>query len=158
MKLLLVGDERKNRRMFAWGFSSEPYRVKMANSRASVSQLLDADSFQAACVDLKMQEDNGISIVAYLHNRLPGLPIVALGGDKDRKLLAELKEHGVCAHLSVPFAIETLHAAVKMHALNEPLTGAKKEKVKEPPAPPPPPTRTTGLSDETSRRIPTRPS
>src|SRR5690606_8619018 len=88
MKLLLIGDERKNRRMFAWGFSSDPYRVRMARSCAGVGELLAVDSFHAACVDLKMQEDNGIGIVEYLHRRLPGLPIVALGGEKDRKLVA----------------------------------------------------------------------
>ena len=41
-KLLLVGDERKNRRMSAWGFGMEDYQVRRASSRASVEAIITA--------------------------------------------------------------------------------------------------------------------
>jgi two-component system, NtrC family, response regulator AlgB len=151
MKLLLIGDERKNRRMAAWAFSAEPYRLKMANSRATVAQLLEAEEFQAACVDLKMQEDNGVTLVEMVHARLPHLPIVVLIGPEDRKLVARLKDHGVCAHVISPFPIESLQSAIRTHGLPEPISVPRRA-VKEtpPPAAPLPKVMTT---DETARRI-----
>jgi DNA-binding response OmpR family regulator len=54
MNLLLIGDARKNRRMFAWGFSADTYRVRLASSRREVDGLAATDSFHAACIDWKM--------------------------------------------------------------------------------------------------------
>ena len=48
MKLLLIGDERKNRRMCSWGFSGNSYRVRLANSRPMVDVALANESFHAA--------------------------------------------------------------------------------------------------------------
>lgn len=131
MKVLLIGDERKNRRMFAWGFAADPYRVRLASTRASVDQLIGAEPFQAACIDLKMQQDEAAPIIELLHRRVPELPIIALIGAADRKIMPTLKEKGVCAHLVSPFPIESLHSTVRSHALREPVGGARRASVKE---------------------------
>jgi two-component system, NtrC family, response regulator AlgB len=128
MKLLLIGDERKNRRMFAWGFAADPYRVKLASSLASVDELIEAEGFQAACIDLKMQEEDATAILNRLHFRLPGLPIIALVADRDRKTLASLKELGVRGYVVAPFPIESLHTLLRCHALAEPVGISKRTK------------------------------
>lgn len=128
MKLLLIGDERKNRRMFAWGFAADPYRVRLASSRAAVEELLANETFQAVCIDLKMQEDPAGPIIELLHGQAPKLPIVALIGAADRKIVPVLKEKGVCAHLVSPFPIESLHSTLRMHALRELVGSAHTEK------------------------------
>jgi two-component system, NtrC family, response regulator AlgB len=133
MKLLLIGDERKNRRMAAWGFDSGSYQVKTANSRFAVGEAIEAESFQAACIDLKMEEDDGVHIVEFLHGRLPRLPIVALVGPKERRLVTGLKQRGVSAALVTPFAIESLHAAVRTHALTVPLGFERGVRAEAPP-------------------------
>lgn len=137
MKLLLIGDERKNRRMFAWGFGAEAYEVKMASSRAAVAELIEAEPFQAACVDLKMQEDDATAILEHMHRRVPELPVIALVGDRQRKLTQDLKELGVKAQVVSPFPIAALHAVVKAQALDAPVGGQKR--VKELPVPSPAP-------------------
>jgi NtrC-family two-component system response regulator AlgB len=126
MKLLLIGDERKNRRLYAWGFAAEPYRVRLAATRAGVEELLERESFQAVCLDLKMQGESAGPILDLLHRRLPELPIIALIGAAERKSMPALKDKGVCAHLVSPFPIESLHAAVRAHALRQPVGGADK--------------------------------
>lgn len=155
MKLLLIGDERKTRRMLAWCFASEPYRVKMASSRRDLVDLLERESFQCACVDWKMQEDNAAEIVDVLRQHLPSLPILALVGEKDRRAELEWRESGVAAHLVSPFRIEELHAMVKSHALPEPI--AAEQIVPEAPEPAPPPPMMMKPAklmthDDTSRR------
>jgi NtrC-family two-component system response regulator AlgB len=94
--------------------------VKTANSRAAVADLLKVGSFQAACIDLKMQEDSGIRILEFLKSKVPELPVVALVSEGDRKLLPTLRTKGVTP-LTAPFTAENLHAAVRAQALPAPL-------------------------------------
>lgn len=134
--------------MFSWGFYSEPYQVKTASSRTAVGELLKAETFQAACVDLKMQEDSGIRIVEFLKEKVPELPIVALVSDTDRKLLPGLKTKGVTP-LTSPFTVENLHAAVRAQALPRPLGMALPAAV---PAPLPAAPAKLVVADEVGRR------
>ncbi len=149
MKLLIIGDEQKSRRMVSWGFPRDAFEVRTANCRKAVEGLVAANAFHAACVDLKMKEDDSDAIIATLQRRLPRLPIVALVGVEDRKAVAKLKSRGVCAHVKSPFSIEALLTTIATHALKEPV-GA--------PRPPMPVVATTELppkliaQDEASRR------
>ena len=139
--------------MVAWGFSSEPYRVKTANSRAAVGQLIEAEEFHAACIDLKMQDDNAVAIIESLHVRLPQLPLIVLAAAEDRKLVARLKEHGVCAHLTSPFAIEMLQSTLRAHALPQAIGLPKRPQKEAAPAPLPAVNPKVMNSDDTARRI-----
>jgi len=121
MKLLIIGDELKNRRMVSWGFASGAYEVRTANCRSAVEGLVASDVFQAACVDLKMKEDNGAAIVDSLRERLPQLPIIALAGSDEALPQGALKSRGVCAQVKSPFSIERLHAIIASHALKVPV-------------------------------------
>ncbi len=131
MRLLLIGDERKNRRMLAWGFASENYQIKLATTREAVAAEIEADAFHIACIDWKMQEADAADIVEMLHARLPQLPVLALIGEKDRTGGTALKAQGIAAFLVSPFPIENLHALLRTHALAEPVRIEK-------PAPAPP--------------------
>ena len=123
MKLLLIGDERKNRRMFSWGFLGDSYRVRLANSRSMVDVALATGSFHAACIDMKMQEENPAAILETLRSVAATLPVIALVGAGDVKGMAALKFFGVTAHLVTPFAIESLHAMLRAHALSQSVGG-----------------------------------
>ncbi len=119
MKLLLIGDERKNRRMCSWGFSGDAFRVRLANSRPMVDVALANESFHAVCIDFQMQEDNPAAIVETLRTTAPKLPIVALIGARDSQGMAALKFFGVSAHLVTPFTIESLHAVLRANARSD---------------------------------------
>jgi len=154
MKLLLIGDERKTRRMLAWGFATAPYRVKCANSWTEVEARLGAEAFHCACVDLRMQEDDAESLVERLHGRVPALPVIALLGERDRERVARLEAHGVRAHLVSPYPIASLHAALRQHALAEAVGTVRN---KEPaavlaPSPPPPAPARVLTNDESAQR------
>lgn len=154
MKLLLIGDERKTRRMLAWGFATEPYRVKCANSWKEVEACLATDPFHCACVDLRMQEDDAESLVERLHGRLPALPVIALLGERNRELVARLEAHGVCAHLVSPYPIASLHAALRQHARAEAVGTVRSKETAAvlPPSPPPPAAARVLTNDDSAQR------
>lgn len=134
-KLLLIGDERKNRRLTAWGFASELYRVTTATSRHEVGERIQGDAFQAAFIDLQMQGDDGLAIVEYLHGEVPRLPLLAILGPSDRKLVPTLRARGVSAQLVSPFPIQTLHATVRAHALTAPIRVERRREISAAAAP-----------------------
>ena len=154
MKLLLIGDERKNRRMFAWGFAAEPYRVRLASSRTAVEELLGTEAFQVACIDLKMTQDDATAIIEAVHATVPSLPIIALIGAADRKIVPALREKGVSAHLVSPFPIESLHSTVRTQALREPVGALRRAKEAAATLPPPVPIAAPKVmtNDDLSRR------
>src|SRR5215207_915943 len=121
MKLLLIGDERKNRRIFAWGFSTDSFHVRTASSRADVDSCIEAEPFHAACIDWRMRSADAVEIAGLLHERLPELPIVALVSDDSREASRTVKSFGVTAQLVTPFSVEDLHAGIRRHALGEPV-------------------------------------
>jgi NtrC-family two-component system response regulator AlgB len=124
MKLLIIGDEQKSRRLVAWGLASDTYEVRSANSRAAIETLARNQAFHAACLDLKMKEEDSESLLAAVHACLPDLPVVALTDAGDRRQLTALKSRGVCALVQTPFSIAELRAAILRHAVKEPV-GAK---------------------------------
>jgi NtrC-family two-component system response regulator AlgB len=115
MKLLLIADPAKGRRMHAWGFSPATYDVKFAHSPTTVSELLEKEPFHIACIDWKMRCGNAGEITAMLQTQLPTLPVIALVGEKD----LATKPAGLVSTLVSPVPIETLHAALRTHALTE---------------------------------------
>lgn len=121
MKILIVGDEQKNRRMVSWGFASSAFEVRSAHSRAGVEKLVAAEAFHAACIDLKMKDDDGGAIVETLQRKLPRLPLIALVSAEERISPAALKARGICAHVKAPFPIAALHATIANHAAKEPV-------------------------------------
>lgn len=125
MKLLLVGEEVKSRRLVAQGFALRPYEVHTASSCVSVESLVGAHAFQAACVDLTAKAINFSPIIAALRQRLPQLPIVALVGPSQSKNGGALREQGVCAQVKSPFSIDVLRKALATHALPEPVGGKR---------------------------------
>jgi NtrC-family two-component system response regulator AlgB len=68
-----------------------------------------------------------------MHRRVPELPIIALVGERPRRLTDNLKELGVRAQVVSPFPIAALHAVVKAQALHAPVGIVKR--AKETPAP-----------------------
>jgi len=126
LKLLIIGDERKNRRTLNWGLPTDSYEVHTANTRAAVSALLDQHGFHLACVDTRLQEDDAVSVVGLLRKRLGRLPIIALLAERDRRLMSELRDLGVQTQLIGPFTSDTLRSTIDREASRDLVGGLSK--------------------------------
>src|SRR5690242_12492007 len=107
-KILIIGDDRKTRRLCNWGLASDAWQAQTANSRTGVISVLDRHAFHVACIDLQMAQDNPDAIIDVLQQRVPDLPIVALLSERDAPGMAQLRERGIVAHLISPFEVATL--------------------------------------------------
>jgi NtrC-family two-component system response regulator AlgB len=124
MKLLLIGDERRNRRMLAWGFATPECRLNLAGSRSSIEMQIEREAFHVACINWKMDGEDPGALLDVLRTRVPQLPVVALLGHDERAVGPTLRARGVAATLASPFTIEELHSLVRKHALKQPVTAA----------------------------------
>jgi NtrC-family two-component system response regulator AlgB len=120
LNLLLVGDERKNHRMLAWGFSAGTFHVRMTSAHAEMTELLNTERFHVACIDWKMRDANADELASLLRERVPTLPIVAITSGTGGEQTRGAKLRGVSAQLVAPIAIEELHETLRRHALDEP--------------------------------------
>ena len=84
LNLLIIGDERKSRRMLNWGLASDSAHLHVATTRGEASALLDQQAFHAACVDTRLESDDAFELIGLLRRRAAQLPIVALVGDRAR--------------------------------------------------------------------------
>lgn len=121
LNLLIIGDERKSRRMLNWGLAPDAAHLHVATTRGEASALLDQQAFHAACVDTRLESDDPLELIGLLRRRAAQLPIVALLGDHDRGLLARLRELRVECQLTMPVSVDALRSAFHTHALREPI-------------------------------------
>lgn len=121
LNLLIIGDERKSRRMLNWGLASDAGHFHLATTRGEVSALLDQQSFHAACVDTRLDGDDPLELIGLLRRRAPQLPVVALLGERDRDAAARLRELRVECQLTMPVSVDALRATLQTHALREPV-------------------------------------
>lgn len=119
LELLVIGEEKRNRRTPNWGLPAGAWHAHAASSRAAVSALLDGQPFNIACVDLRGTELDLLSSVGLLRRRAPSLPIVALLPGRDRRLQAELRDLGVEAQLVSPFSSDALRVTLEREASRE---------------------------------------
>jgi two-component system, NtrC family, response regulator AlgB len=121
LTLLIIGEERRIGRILTWGLGSDAYQVHVASGRTSAADLLDEHEFNVACVDMRGDEDDARASIELLRQRAPRLPIIALVGERDRRLMTMLRELGVDLHLVSPFSVDVLRRLIEAHALREPV-------------------------------------
>lgn len=137
--------------MLQWGFASDEIDVQAANSRRSLTALLDREGFHVACFDTRMEDEDPLALLEVLRRRVPQLPVVALFTDRDRRRIERWRDRGVDSHLIGPFAVDTVRSALIGQALDQAIGGPEPE-----PAPlPPPPASSTKLvaQDDVARRM-----
>lgn len=121
LKLLLIGDERKNRRLLNWAFAPALYYVETATSAPEVAAALRQRDFQAACLDGRTPEHELTNILEVLHQDAPRLPVVAIIDHRDARLLRHLREKGIAACVVTPFDAATLRSTLERVAARVPI-------------------------------------
>ena len=73
-------------------------------------QVLGDQWIDLVFVDLNMPRMNGVELIEKMaeDNRLESTPVIVITSDRNELRLAELKAHGVRAHLNKPFRPEAL--------------------------------------------------
>jgi DNA-binding NtrC family response regulator len=111
--VLLVDDERDARDACCQALGRERYRVDSAGSPLEALEKVRNRSYDAAVLDLKMPQMNGIDLLRTIRQIDPDVAVVMVTGYATIETAVEAMKEGACDYLSKPFTPEELRLAVR---------------------------------------------
>ena len=124
MKILLLGDESRMRRLLSFGLASPTDEPACVGSTAELARVPGLRDHEVALIDWEMRGADSAALLARLRRLAPAVPVLALAGGPERA--AEARAAGAGEVLMKPIDIDEARAALERAVLR-------------PPAPPPEP-------------------
>jgi DNA-binding response OmpR family regulator len=113
IKLLLVDDEEGYVRVLSNRMGKRNIDVTKALSGTEGIQALRKEDFDAAVVDLKMEDMDGIEVLKVFKKMVPAMPVIMLTGHGSEKAAKEGIESGAFDYLIKPCDLEELVAKIR---------------------------------------------
>jgi len=110
--LLVVDDDQVARELLAEALGREGYRVRVAAGGEECLQLVAAQPFDMALVDLRMPDLDGLSVLKRLATIQPDLPVVILTAFATIETAIAAVAAGAADYLSKPFRMEEIKIVV----------------------------------------------
>ena len=107
-RVLLVDDEVGYLEVLSKRLRLRGFEVTTARSGAEAIRAVRHQDFDAAVVDLKMEDMDGIDVLKVLKKMLPTLQVIMLTGHGSERAAREGLVHGAFDYLIKPIGIETL--------------------------------------------------
>ena len=121
IRLLLVDDEVAFTTVMAKRLSHRGLDVTSAFSGSEAIQAMRKSEFDAAVLDLKMEDMDGIEVLKIFKKMDPDMPVIMLTGHGSEKSASEGMEYGAYDYLYKPFEFEEL-----LKKIREAVSGIKK--------------------------------
>ncbi len=113
IKLLLVDDEAGYVSVLAKRMAKRDITVTAALSGTEAIQILRRESFDAAVLDLKMEDMDGIEVLKIFKKMDPAMPVIMLTGHGSETAAREGVEFGAHDYLTKPCDLEELIDKIK---------------------------------------------
>ncbi|MBW2609886.1 MAG: response regulator [Deltaproteobacteria bacterium] len=108
IELLLVDDESGFVDVMIKRMAKRNIHVTGALSGTEAVQILRKNDFDAAVLDLKMEDINGIEVLKIMKKMVPMMPVIMLTGHGSEDAAKEGLECGAFDYLTKPYDLETL--------------------------------------------------
>ena len=112
LRLLLVDDEAGFTEVLAKRLRRRGLDVTVALSGGEAMQAVEQGAFDAAVVDFKMADMDGLELLAWLKSRSPGLPVLMLTGHGSGEAAREGLAAGATDYLIKPCDLHELLAKI----------------------------------------------
>ena len=113
IKLLLVDDEAGYVSVLAKRMAKRDITVTAALSGTEAIRILRRESFDAAVLDLKMEDMDGIEVLKIFKKMDPAMPVIMLTGHGSETAAREGVEFGAHDYLTKPCDLEELIDKIK---------------------------------------------
>jgi len=111
-KLLIVDNDDVLRELLARNFSIQGYEVTALGHPREALEIAPVESFDAALLDGRLPQYDGIELMKKLKDKQPDLPIIILSAHADREFRDRCTENGAFAYLRKPSGLVELESAV----------------------------------------------
>jgi NtrC-family two-component system response regulator AlgB len=115
MKILLVGDEARMRRLMAFGLASASDQPSLVGSLAELGRVPNLSDYDVALLDWEMRSEESSDVLARLRQLAPAVPVVAMTSRQAR--VADAEAAGVVEVLMKPIDIDVAREALARAAL-----------------------------------------
>ena len=118
-RVLLVEDDRTIRNSLGEALSDSGYEVRTAEGVQAARLLLDTEDFDAALMDIRLKDGDGLTLLEEVRRDDPQLPVIMVTafGDSERTIRA--MQAGAFEYVTKPFEMDALLAllarAVRVH-------------------------------------------
>ncbi len=113
-KILIVDDELLIRDLLYDFFASKDFLIQTANDAQEAMRLVELhDDFDVVLTDIKLEGEDGLSIVDRIREGHPDLPIIVMTGYPSVESAVEALRKRVFDYIIKPFNINRLFATVK---------------------------------------------
>ncbi len=113
IKLLMTDDEEGYVSVLSNRLGKRGFEVTKALSGSEAIQILRKQDFDAALLDLKMEDMNGIDVLKIFKKMLPDMPVIMLTGHGSEQAAKEGIEYGAFDYLTKPCDIDELIQKIK---------------------------------------------
>ncbi len=125
-KILVVDDDRNLLELVKMRLESAGYEVTAILKEEEAVQALKEQIFDLAIVDLQLDNQDGISLMAEFHRLIPELPVMILTAYGSIESAVESMKKGAYSYLTKPFDPQDLLLQIKIALENRHLTSEVK--------------------------------
>jgi two-component system, NtrC family, response regulator GlrR len=134
-KILVVDDDKNLLELAKTRLAAANYGVTVALGQEEALQAVNNESFDLAIVDLRLADEDGITLMEKLHALFPGMPVIILTGHASVEGAVDAMKRGAYTYLTKPFDPRELILQIgralescKLASENQMLKGMLKEK------------------------------
>src|SRR5262245_38678098 len=113
MDILLIDDDTSLRRIIRTALETMKHRVAEARDRAQALDLLGQRRFEAALLDLRLGQEQGLDLLPELLRLRPGLPVVVITAYATIETAVEAMRRGAADYLPKPFQPDQLRVVLE---------------------------------------------
>ena len=113
MKILVVDDEEIVLGSCQRVLSAEGFDVILSNSADSALDILKTENPELLLVDVKMPGRDGLSLVAELKEKSPGIAIIVMSGYPTPATISQVVKNGAACFIPKPFTPDELIGIIR---------------------------------------------
>lgn len=111
--ILIIDDDLMIRDMLYDFFLEKGFSVIAADNGQSAMETIGNRDFDAAIVDVKLPESDGLSLVRELMSKRPNTPVIVVTGYPTEDIRDEAYRLGAVAFMEKPFKVTRMAATLK---------------------------------------------
>ena len=112
-RVLVIDDEPALCRLIEHMLSREGYSVVSIDGQAVIALLEKDQAFNLVVTDLLMPKVDGLTILRYIQEHCPLIPVIVSTAARDSELIHQVLEQGAAAFLPRPFTAKQLIEIVR---------------------------------------------
>ena len=111
--VLVVDDEQNFLSLLRWFLSNRGYAVETAASAEQALELIDGRAFELALIDIRMGPMDGLTLLAELKRRIPGIRVVIMTAYPTGGAVKQSRDNGAAAFLTKPVDLQHLMKTIR---------------------------------------------